>query len=606
MDTLLNNKKTKVKANSVAQGIRTSETDKVKEQVTPQGQRPDQQSIAPQTATAAVNQAPQQTQTPASPTPQSQPQTAPQTAPSATQTRPVAEASVRAKREQGNPAMRQASAQIDAENKEADKEAEKEAEKAVKEAEKAARKEEKRRLKEEKRARVRAKAQAIVKSNKGESDTQSTPQTQSTAPAQTAPQQSQSQQAQPQQSSAQTQTQAQTQSNAQPQAQTQSTQQTTAQPQQETKSTSQQEQGGVNEDDYTKTADELGIDDKGQQGTSQEQTQTAQTQTAQASTAASQPQQMSYVDMYKALNPEEYDDSPEAQARREKKEKRERIARSIADGINAIARIYFGSKGVGIPHDAKNDLTNAYNARQELLRKEYESKHTNWVNGLLKAQALDAQAKKNNETLAETIRHNTEMEKNNTRKTDQGNRRLDQRDWELYLKSLQVKNDKEYKDKRLEIQKMLADGQIDRWQAQTANEKLRINTASKRSGGDSDLKGLWMRYYELMDTPEGSAKIEKIIDNSNGAIKGVNIYNIRYVMSKLGVGDARSSKPQTPAPKPQNKPAANKPQPQPKQTSRPATKPQQKAQSKPKTTQKPAQKAVPRQKQDLSKRSRNL
>ena len=468
MDTLLNVKKAKAKANAVAQGIRTSETDKVKEQVTPQGQRPDQQSIAPQTATAAVNQAPQQTQTPASPTPQSQPQTAPQTAPSATQTRPVAEASVRAKREQGNPAMRQASAQIDAENKEADKEAEKEAEKAVKEAEKAARKEEKRRLKEEKRARVRAKAQAIVKSNKGESDTQSTPQTQSTAPAQTAPQQSQSQQAQPQQSSAQTQTQAQTQSNAQPQAQTQSTQQTTAQPQQETKSTSQQEQGGVNEDDYTKTADELGIDDKGQQGTSQEQTQTAQTQTAQASTAASQPQQMSYVDMYKALNPEEYDDSPEAQARREKKEKRERIARSIADGINAIARIYFGSKGVGIPHDAKSDLTNSYNARQDLLRKEFASKHTDWVNGLLKAQALDAQQRKANETLAETIRHNMEIEKNNTRRTDQAGQKISLAQLRLDFDNRKLDSENDYRDAIKDIKEKLANKQIEYWDAQVA------------------------------------------------------------------------------------------------------------------------------------------
>lgn len=644
MDTLLNNKKkTKVKASAVGQGIRTSETDKVKEQLNPQVFAPDHYDVTPNEETpadikeiqaqneaihnrpapAAVAQAPQQT---ASPAPKTAPQQTSRPAPSTPQTlQQIAEAQTRAKRERNNPAMQQASAQIDAENKEADKEAEKkaakerereakEAAKAASEAEKAARKEEKRRLKEEKKARVRAKAQAIVKSNKGESDEQtseqSTPQpAQTTTAAQTTPQpaqpaQSTPQQAQPQQSQSQpaqstqqTQTAQTAPAQTQPQktsAQTQTTPQTTAQPQtqsqpQQSQSTTQQSQtDDDNKDDYTFYEDELDNDQDGPNLSNEDSTETQN---------ASKTQPMSYTDMYKLLNPEEADETPEAKARREKKEKRERIARSIADGINAIARIYFGSKGVGIPHDAKNDLTNAYNARQELLRKEYESKHTNWVNGLLKAQALDAQAKKNNETLAETIRHNTEMEKNNTRRTDQAGQRISLAQLELEFKNRKLNSNEDYRNAIMDIKNKLMNAQIEHWQAEEAIGWYSAKRARGGGGSSQDIaerKAAWDTYNSLLLTDEGRRKIGKIERKLGTA----NNTNIVFIVNHLNDVD-------TPASKPQNKPAANKPQSQPRQKT-PAQKPQQRAQSKPKTTQKPAQKAVPRQKQDLSKRSRNL
>lgn len=648
MDTLLNNKKkTKVKASAVGQGIRTSETDKVKEQLNPQVVELDydikpneetpadikeilaqNEAIHNRPAPAAVAQAPQQT---ASPAPKTAPQQTSRPAPSTPQTlQQIAEAQTRAKRERNNPAMQQASAQIDAENKEADKEAEKkaakerereakEAAKAASEAEKAARKEEKRRLKEEKKARVRAKAQAIVKSNKGESDEQtseqSTPQpAQTTTAAQTTPQpaqpaQSTPQQAQPQQSQSQpaqstqqTQTAQTAPAQTQPQktsAQTQTTPQTTAQPQtqsqpQQSQSTTQQSQtDDDNKDDYTFYEDELDNDQDGPNLSNEDSTETQN---------ASKTQPMSYTDMYKLLNPEEADETPEAKARREKKEKRERIARSIADGINAIARIYFGSKGVGIPHDAKNDLTNAYNARQELLRKEYESKHTNWVNGLLKAQALDAQAKKNNETLAETIRHNTEMEKNNTRRTDQAGQRISLAQLELEFKNRKLDSDEDYRNAIMDIKNKLMNAQIEHWQAQEAIGWYSAKRARRGGGSEQEVerrRGYWDIYNNLLLTEDGRRKIGRI----ERKIGKANNTNIRFIVEHLDDDNIpdRKSTTQNPAPKPQNKPQS-----QPKQTNKPAAKTQQRAQSKPKTQNKPAAKAVPRQKQNIEKRSRTL
>nr|CAI9751835.1 hypothetical protein AZFZUZMX_AZFZUZMX_CDS_0075 [Caudoviricetes sp.] len=719
MDTLLNNKKkTKVKASAVGQGIRTSETDKVKEQLNPQVFAPDHYDVIPNEETpadikeilaqneaihnrpapAAVAQAPQQT---ASPAPKTAPQQTSRPAPSTPQTlQQIAEAQTRAKRERNNPAMQQASAQIDAENKEADKEAEKkaakerereakEAAKAASEAEKAARKEEKRRLKEEKKARVRAKAQAIVKSNKGESDEQtseqSTPQpAQTTTAAQTTPQpaqpaQSTPQQAQPQQSQSQpaqstqqTQTAQTAPAQTQPQktsAQTQTTPQTTAQPQtqsqpQQSQSTTQQSQtDDDNKDDYTFYEDELDNDQDGPNLSNEDSTETqnasktqpmsytdmykllnpeeadetpeakarrekkekreriarsiadginaiariyfgskgvgiphdAKNDLTNAYNARQEP--MSYTDMYKLLNPEEADETPEAKARREKKEKRERIARSIADGINAIARIYFGSKGVGIPHDAKNDLTNAYNARQDLLRKEFASKHTDWVNGLLKAQALDAQQRKANETLAETIRHNMEMEKNNTRRTDQAGQKISLAQLRLDFDNRKLDSENDYRDAIKDIKEKLANKQIEYWDAQIAIGWYNAKHARKGSGSSQDIaerKAAWDTYNSLLLTDEGRRKIGKIERKLGTA----NNTNIVFIVNHLNDVD-------TPASKPQNKPAANKPQSQPRQKT-PAQKPQQRAQSKPKTTQKPAQKAVPRQKQNLEQRSRNL
>ncbi len=340
----------------------------------------------------------------------------------------------------------------------------------------------------------------------------------------------------------------------------------------------QQSDNGISDDDYTFTEDELRNDPDGPLYNDTKSTDTEEDSTT------SQPKTMSYVDMYKALNPEAVE-TPEAQARREKKEKRERIARSIADGLNAIARIYFGSKGVGIPHDPKSDLTNAYNARQELLKKQYKENKNAWLNGYLKAQALDEQSRRYGEQQAETKRHNKAMERLSDTRAGQADRRLNQRDLELKIKNTKINNDKDYQDAIIEIKKLLATGQIEHWQASEAIAMLRAQNAGKKSGGNEELKGLWMRYYELMDTPDGAAKIEKIIDGTNGSIKRVNNTNIRYIMSKLdgGGGSTHQSKPH-------NAPA------------RAASKTPARSASKPKAQNKP----VPRQKQNIKQRSRNL
>jgi len=390
----------------------------------------------------------------------------------------------------------------------------------------------KKRLKDEKKANVRAKARAIADGNK----------TTNTAQAQSQHQQTQ-------------------------------TDDSLSQP--------QQSDNGIKEEDYTFTEDELRNDPDGPLYNDAHSTDTKEDNTE------SQPRTMSYVDMYKALNPEVVE-TPEQQALREKKEKRERIARSIADGLNAIARIYYGSKGVGIPHDPKTDLTNSYNARQELLKKQYKENKYAWLNGYLKAQALDEQSRRYSEQQAETKRHNKTMENLNDRKAGQSDRRMDQNDRKLNIYEKKIQNDKDYNNLKLEIEKKLADGQIKHWEAMQALGWARLQEAKRRGNNDSNLTGVWNTFLTMMDEdPTAEEKVDKIIEDSHGAIKKPNNTNIRFIVGKLlGFGSSTHQS----KPKLHNAPSKT----QNKTSTRSA--------SKPKTQNKP----VPRQQQNIKQRSRNL
>ena len=254
-----------------------------------------------------------------------------------------------------------------------------------------------------------------------------------------------------------------------------------------------------------------------------------------------QPKQLSYVDMYKILNPER-EETAEQRANREKKERTKARIAALGDGLRALSNIYFSTKGAKVIHNPESDMTKVVNKRKEYMDAQREKNRAAWLTGYQRAMALDEEARKNNLTLAEQIRyHDMQNEINKTKndqgqqRIDQGQQRIDQNQQKIDLSKLKYTNDAEYKDNQLKIRKMLADGQISHWAAQDALARLRegriANKAQKSSGGNQTTAGYWYEYYDLMDTPEGQKKINEL--KRKLRIKNVTQTNVRYIMDRL-------------------------------------------------------------------------
>lgn len=245
-----------------------------------------------------------------------------------------------------------------------------------------------------------------------------------------------------------------------------------------------------------------------------------------------QPKQLSYADMYKMLNPEE---TAEQRANREKKERTKARIAALGDGLRALSNIYFATKGAKVVHNPESDMTKVVNKRKEYMDAQREKNRAAWLAGYQRAMALDEEARKNDLTLAEQIRYHDMMNENNKTKNDQGQQRIDQGNRRLDLSELKYTNDAEYKDNKLKIEKMLADGKISHWAAQDALARLRegriANKAQKSSGGNKTTAGYWYEYYDMMDTPEGQKNINEL--KRKLRIKNITQTNVRYIMDRL-------------------------------------------------------------------------
>lgn len=245
-----------------------------------------------------------------------------------------------------------------------------------------------------------------------------------------------------------------------------------------------------------------------------------------------QPKQLSYADMYKMLNPEE---TAEQRANREKKERTKARIAALGDGLRALSNIYFATKGAKVVHNPESDMTKVVNKRKEYMDAQREKNRAAWLAGYQRAMALDEEARKNDLTLAEQIRYHDMMNENNKTKNDQGQQRIDQGNRRLDLSELKYTNDAEYKDNKLKIEKMLADGKISHWAAQDTLARLRegriANKAQKSSGGNKTTAGYWYEYYDMMDTPEGQKNINEL--KRKLRIKNITQTNVRYIMDRL-------------------------------------------------------------------------
>lgn len=252
-----------------------------------------------------------------------------------------------------------------------------------------------------------------------------------------------------------------------------------------------------------------------------------------------QPKQMSYAEMFKMLNPEE---TPQQKAKRERRERARSIALALGDGLRAISNMHYATQGAKVVHDPNSDMTAANQKRLAMLKAEREKNQSAWLNGYLKAQALDEEARKNKETLAEQVRYHDQLAKNRDRVGDQKDRSLDQKDvsldqgqQRLDLSKWKYTNDADYKNSILKVKEMLANGQISHWGAQDAMSQMRearlANKANSSSGGNNKTAGYWYEYYDMMDSDEGRKQIE--VAKHKMKIRTVTQTNVRYLMDKI-------------------------------------------------------------------------
>lgn len=229
--------------------------------------------------------------------------------------------------------------------------------------------------------------------------------------------------------------------------------------------------------------------------------------------------QLTYAEMYKMLNPAD-SESPEQRAQREKNEKRKARIAALGDGLRALADIYFASKGAKVVHNPESDMTAAINKRKAYMDAQREKNRAAWQAGYQRALALDEEARKNNLTLGEQIRHNVENEGIAKTKLDQSQQRID-------INRMRITNQQEYNQARLELDRLWKENKISQGEKELAIKLLNAQAnqirANKSGGGRGSRGGSskedWDSEYLKLNGEHPSEVADANQTVANGGIK---------------------------------------------------------------------------------------
>lgn len=229
--------------------------------------------------------------------------------------------------------------------------------------------------------------------------------------------------------------------------------------------------------------------------------------------------QLTYAEMYKMLNPAD-SESPEQRAQREKNEKRKARIAALGDGLRALADIYFASKGAKVVHNPESDMTAAINKRKAYMDAQREKNRAAWLTGYQRALALDEEARKNNLTIGEQIRHNVENEGIAKTKLDQSQQRID-------INRMRITNQQEYNQARLELDRLWKENKISQGEKELAIKFLNAQAnqirANKSGGGRGSRGGSskedWDSEYLKLNGEHPSEVADANQTVANGGIK---------------------------------------------------------------------------------------
>lgn len=98
--------------------------------------------------------------------------------------------------------------------------------------------------------------------------------------------------------------------------------------------------------------------------------------------------QMSYVEMFKMLNPER-PETAEEKAKREKREKGEAALAAVGDSISALSNLWFTSQYAPNAYDPSKGMSATTKDRWDKLRQEREANRRAYSDGYMRAMAMD-------------------------------------------------------------------------------------------------------------------------------------------------------------------------------------------------------------------------
>ena len=111
---------------------------------------------------------------------------------------------------------------------------------------------------------------------------------------------------------------------------------------------------------------------------------------------------MSYVEMYKAMNPDAVE-TPEQKAKREKREKLEGIISAIGDGVSSFVNLYFATRYAPNSYDPSKGMSAKTKERWDKLKAEREAKRKEYYDGYLHAMQLDDANEKDDRNWRHTL-----------------------------------------------------------------------------------------------------------------------------------------------------------------------------------------------------------
>ena len=118
--------------------------------------------------------------------------------------------------------------------------------------------------------------------------------------------------------------------------------------------------------------------------------------------AGKDPSKMSYLELWKEMNPYEPVTKEELEKER-KKQKRDAIFSAIGDGISAMSNLYFTTQYAPDMSDRRGGMSEVTRERYDRIIKEREGKQREYMEGFLRALAMDRAAENENRNWLHTL-----------------------------------------------------------------------------------------------------------------------------------------------------------------------------------------------------------
>lgn len=114
----------------------------------------------------------------------------------------------------------------------------------------------------------------------------------------------------------------------------------------------------------------------------------ATAQATESKPVPTQPQRISYEEMFKRLNPYQPPTAQELEKER-KKQKREQIFAAIGDGISALSNLYFTTQYAPSMYSGRDTASEQTRKRWDKIAADRNASMTAYINGLMRARQMD-------------------------------------------------------------------------------------------------------------------------------------------------------------------------------------------------------------------------